>query len=76
MILYMLVDAGADVNTRLLQHCENKDYVTPLWLAIKTGNVSVAQVLLQCGANTNQMYEDKTLWEWVINYPSDKSERY
>lgn len=75
MILYMLVDAGADVNAKLLQDCVNKDHVTPLWLAMKTGNVSVAQVLLQCGADTNQFYKNKTLWDWVINYSSDQNQR-
>lgn len=77
-ILYMLVDAGADVNARLIQSCEaeNKDQVTPLWLAMKTGNVSIARVLLQCGADTKQTYENKTLWNWVVQYPSDQNERY
>lgn len=55
----MLVDAGANVNY-------SYDYVTPLWLAMKSGNVAIAQVLLQCGADTNQTYRNKTLWDWVV----------
>ena len=58
-ILYMLIDAGADVNAT---DAYNQ---TPLWLAMKYGNVAVVQVLLQCGANTLLIYGSFSFWDWL-----------
>lgn len=73
----MLVDAGADVNAKLMHRSidNNKDcIITPLWLAMNCGSIPIAQVLLQCGADTSYVYQNKTLWNWVIEVEDD-SER-
>ena len=75
MILYMLVDAGADVNVSRSVDNSN-DIITPLWWAMKWGNVATAQVLLQCGADTSRMYRGKSLWDWVVDRKSDGQTRY
>lgn len=66
MILYMLIDAGLDVNSL------DSYNTTPLWLAMKSGNIAITQVLLQCGANTSQIYQNVSLWNWLME--SDDAE--
>lgn len=60
----MLVDAGAEVNS-----LDNYNQ-TPLWLAMKFGNVAITQVLLQCGADTDEVYQNVSLWNWLMDNDS------
>lgn len=74
----MLVDSGADTNAELLNVNDSEERnccITPLWLAMSHGIVPITQVLLQCGADINYSYKNKTLWNWVVELTSDDDER-
>ncbi|XP_069973219.1 uncharacterized protein [Penaeus vannamei] len=58
-IVYMLCDAGVDVNGR------DASGLTPLHYAARRGDAAVCDVLLQCGADLYAAHDGLALWDEV-----------
>nr|XP_053647664.1 uncharacterized protein LOC128699147 [Cherax quadricarinatus] len=69
-IVYMLCDAGVDINGR------DASGLTPLHYAARRGDAAVCDALLQCGADLHAQHDGVSLWEEVeVAASSERKEK-